>query len=58
MQRTKLLKHSLQARPAPTRESLDTSYAQVVRLRRKIMEAQSALKQKGSDHSFEEDRPN
>lgn len=58
MQRSKLLEHALQARPVPTRESLDTTYAQVVKLRRKIVEAQSALKQKSSNNSFEKDIPN
>jgi hypothetical protein len=57
MQRSKHLKHSLQARRVPTRENLDTTYAQVVRLRRKIVEVQSALKQKSSNHSFEKDLP-
>lgn len=44
MQRSKPIKTSLGPSPDSTRESLDVAYAQVVRLRQEIVEAQAALK--------------
>ncbi|WP_407185035.1 hypothetical protein [Bradyrhizobium centrosematis] len=44
MQRSKPNKTSLGPSPDSTRESLDVAYAQVVRLRQEIVEAQAALK--------------
>ncbi|MBJ7404600.1 MAG: hypothetical protein JHD07_15390 [Bradyrhizobium sp.] len=44
MQRSKPNKTSLAPSPESTRESLDVAYAQVVRLRQEIVEAQAALK--------------
>lgn len=44
MQRSKPIKTSLALSPESTRESLDVAYAQVVRLRQEIVEAQAALK--------------
>lgn len=44
MQRSKPIKTSLAPSPNATRESLDVAYAQVVRLRQEIIEAQAALK--------------
>lgn len=44
MQRSKPIKTSLGPSPVSTRESLDVAYAQVVRLRQEIVEAQAALK--------------
>ena len=44
MQRSKPIKTSLAPSPNSTRESLDVAYAQVVRLRQEIIEAQAALK--------------
>ena len=44
MQRSKSAKTSVELSPDSTRESLDVAYAQVVRLRQEIVEAQAALK--------------
>ena len=44
MQRSKSVKTSVELSPDSTRESLDVAYAQVVRLRQEIVEAQAALK--------------
>ena len=54
MQRSRLRKPALPTRSVLTREDLDATYAQVVSLRRQIVEAQSVVQHAELNHSIAE----